>query len=211
MHAMEDDAGKYGFGTRPDMLPFVPMRGRLLEVGCASGGFAHTLRHAGFTDEMWGIEPDPEAAARAVDQFDEVITGFYPDHLPDGERFDTVVFNDVLEHLVDPWEALRTTEQVLAPGGVVVASIPNIRYWPVLKELAFRGKWTYTETGTLDRTHLRFFTRETIADMFADAGYTVDRLEPTNVLSTQHWRARYVNLLPVDLRALQYAVVARLA
>ena len=78
----------------------------------------------------------------------------------------------------------------------------------MLRDLAFRGQWTYTETGTLDRTHLRFFTRETIEAMFAEAGYRVDALEPTNVLRTKGLRLRYVNRLPVDVRALQYAVVA---
>ena len=200
-------ANPYGFGTRPDMVPFVPPSGRLFEVGCASGGFAFSLREAGFTGELWGLEPEAEAAQEARAHFDHVIQGFFQVDAPD-ERFDTVVFNDVLEHLVDPWEALRATRDLLASGGRVVASIPNIRYWPVLKDLALKGRWTYTETGSLDRTHLRFFTRETIAGMFAECGYRVDTLVGTNLLAPKHWRARYVNWLPEGMRALQYAVVA---
>lgn len=201
----------YGFGTRPDMVPFVPPRGRLLDVGCASGGFAWALRQAGFAGELWGLEPTKAAAVEAQDQFDHVIHGLFPEDGPSGERFDTIVFNDVLEHLVDPWEALRATPQFLAPGGVVVASIPNIRYWPVLKELVLRGQWTYTDSGTLDRTHLRFFTRATVAELFESSGFRVEQVAPTNVLRAKRWRARYVNRLPVDMRALQYAVVARVA
>ena len=138
-------ANPYGFDTRPDMVPFVPLSGRLLEIGCSSGGFAYSLRQAGYDGEMWGLEPEPEAADEARSQFDHVITGFFPADIPSGELFDTVVFNDVLEHLVDPWEALRATRGVLTPDGKVVASIPNIRYWPVLRDLAFRGRWTYTQ------------------------------------------------------------------
>jgi 2-polyprenyl-3-methyl-5-hydroxy-6-metoxy-1,4-benzoquinol methylase len=200
-------ANPYGFGTRPDMVKFVPPSGRLLEVGCSSGGFAYSLRAAGYAGEMWGLEPEPEAAAEAEEQFDQVICGYFPADAP-AERFDTVVFNDVLEHLLDPWMALRATIPLLDPGGRVVASIPNIRYWPVSRDLLLRGHWTYTETGTLDRTHLRFFTRETIASLFAEAGYRVEQIAPTNLIESGGIRSRYVNWLPKDVRALQYAVVA---
>jgi hypothetical protein len=62
---------------------------------------------------------------------------------------------------------------LLAPEGRVVASIPNVQNWAVLKDLIF-GRWNYTEEGLMDRTHLRFFTLDGILEMFAQAGLGVE-------------------------------------
>ncbi len=86
-------------------------------------------------------------------------------------RLTAVVFADVLEHLVDPWAALRTVIPILAPGGSVVASIPNVRQIRILAKLGL-GRLDYKEgPGTLQRDHVRFFTRRTINGMFGEAGY----------------------------------------
>ena len=211
---MQHETFPYGFERRSEIAALVPPAKRLLDVGCSSGGFGYELRASGVdVAETWGIEPDPGAAAAAADHFDHVVTGLYPDALPAGERFDVVAFNDVLEHLEDPWTALTyTRDEVLEPGGYVVASIPNVRYLPVLADLALRGRWTYTDTGTLDRTHLRFFTRETIEDMFARAGFQVEAVQGvTDYVALGGRRRLPLRLLPADMRWMQYAVVARAA
>ena len=64
--------------------------------------------------------------------------------------FDAILFADVLEHFVDPWRVLRQAATLLAPDGVIVASIPNVQYIGVISGL-LRGRWEYRERGILDR------------------------------------------------------------
>ena len=183
-------AATYPFSGREEMLPFVPAGARtVLDVGCGPGGFGAALRRADPTRTLWAVEAAPAAAAEARPHYDRVIAGTYPDALAaTGQRFDCVVFNDVLEHLVDPWATLRATLPHLAPGGTVVASIPNVRNIRVVVDLVLRGRWTYTELGVLDRTHLRFFTARTIRELFADSGFAVERLEGINVTGSGRFR-----------------------
>ena len=197
----------YTFDTRPEVVAVLPPSGHLLDVGSSTGGFAAGIRQAGLAvDEIWGIEPNEAAAALSREHLDHVVTGLFPDDIPAGKTFDTIVFNDVLEHMEDPWGALRATRDLLRPGGTVVASIPNIRYWPVIVDLVRRGQWTYTETGTLDRTHLRFFTRSSAIKMLADTGYRVTRVEPGYQLQVRNPILKRV--IPADMKTLQYILVA---
>lgn len=127
-----------------------------------------------------------------------------------GSAFDCIVFNDVLEHLIDPWETLVEARELLAPGGSVVASIPNVRYAPVLWDLVARGQWPYRGDGVLDQTHLRFFTLRSIETMFRSTGYRVRRIEGIHVLRSMKihlLRALTFNAL-ADLAYRQIAVVA---
>jgi 2-polyprenyl-3-methyl-5-hydroxy-6-metoxy-1,4-benzoquinol methylase len=112
--------------ARPEMLPFVPADcHRMLDVGCGTGTFGQMLKQTREI-EIWGLEPVKSAAVKASTRLDYVINGtFDPEtDLPVG-TFDCVVFNDVLEHMVAPEEALRYTKVLLSPGGTIVASIPN--------------------------------------------------------------------------------------
>lgn len=164
------------------MLSYVPESAlRVLDVGCATGRFGVELvtSHPGL--EVWGI--DPVAHPQGFpDPYRTRITGTFPDDLPlSAGLFDCVVFNDVLEHLVDPWSVLAQTRAHLEPGGVVVASIPNVRSVRVLRPLVLGGRWEYQDYGILDRTHLRFFTRASIVEMVERAGYAVTRVEPIRI------------------------------
>jgi 2-polyprenyl-3-methyl-5-hydroxy-6-metoxy-1,4-benzoquinol methylase len=113
----------------------------------------------------------------------------------------------VLEHLADPWDALRNLASHLAPEGWIVASIPNVRYWKVVSDLVVRGEFRYVDAGILDRTHLRFFTRGGIQELFTDSGYTVEHLEPHAIDRPLIRRALMAML--GDLAHVQYLVAAR--
>jgi 2-polyprenyl-3-methyl-5-hydroxy-6-metoxy-1,4-benzoquinol methylase len=206
----------YGDVDRPEMLSFVPEEARLiLDVGCNRGGFGRLLKLDRPNVEVWGIEPIDDAAKVAATRLDRVITGFYPDDVEDSAVFDCIVFNDVLEHLIDPWSALASAAKHLSAKGSVVASIPNVRDLRVTWPLFVSGKWTYTDEGLLDRTHLRFFTRLSIRDMFERSGYLIERLVPINrALSAKlpHWDKAMGKILGHwldDLRTPQYAVLAK--
>jgi 2-polyprenyl-3-methyl-5-hydroxy-6-metoxy-1,4-benzoquinol methylase len=163
--------------TRSEMLEFVPSNcRRALDVGCSSGGFAASLKNSRGI-EVWGIEPFDSAAIQARPRLDNVIQDTFPPRVALPEAyFDCVIFNDVLEHLVDPESAIRYTRRVLTDDGVIVASIPNIRHFPTMWNLLVHGEWNYGESGTLDRTHLRFFTRSSIVTLFESQGYRVEKI-----------------------------------
>jgi hypothetical protein len=153
--------------------------------------------------------PHPGGAAP---MFDRRLTGRFPDDLPEGSTFECVVFNDVLEHLVDPWQALTFTRTLLTGPRAVVASVPNARNAAeVLEPLVLRGRWDYGDYGVLDRTHLRFFTRSSITEMFERSGFVVETIVPIRVPTTG--RRAQLNRLTggrlTDFLAQRFAVVGR--
>lgn len=204
----------YTFNERPAMLECVPPGSSVLEVGCGRGGFGMGLRRHRGVSRAVGIEPDPSAAEEARAHFDEVLCGLYPDVLEGRtETFDCIVFNDVLEHLVDPWEALRRAKNFLAPSGIVVASIPNARVLDVSVGL-LRGDWRYRDQGVLDRTHLRFFTRSSILRMLDESGYDLEAIRPINPLPRYRRAAPYLargglRTTLADFVHIQFAVTAK--
>ena len=125
---------------------------------------------------------DPRAAALAESRLDQVLCGDVFSVLSqlEGQRFDAVVMNDVLEHLADPQELLRALPALLSEGGCLVASIPNVRYFFNVMDLAWHGRWEYTDEGILDRTHLRFFTRSSICLLLEECGFRVETLRGIN-------------------------------
>src|SRR5262249_27679766 len=156
--------------ARPEVAALVPPScHRVLELGCGSGRLGDLLTQRGH--EVTGVELVPEVAAVARRRLARVeVMDLEGDDWPfEPASFDAVVAADVLEHLVDPWRVLRRAVALLRPGGVVVASLPNVQNIDVLWRLV-RGRWDYRERGILDRGHLRFFTLRSIRQLFEQAG-----------------------------------------
>jgi 2-polyprenyl-3-methyl-5-hydroxy-6-metoxy-1,4-benzoquinol methylase len=130
-------------------------------VGCGAGNFSLRIRDK-LGGETWDIECQPDAAELGAQKLHRFLVGGLEDALPDLplNYFDCIIFNDVLEHLVDPNAVLIQVQGLLTKTGVVVASIPNIRHWPEFVEYTLRGNWNYVNAGVLDRSHLRFFTKK---------------------------------------------------
>jgi SAM-dependent methyltransferase len=147
----------------------------VLEFGCATGYMSEVLSGR-LGCSVTGIEFCPEAAEVARQPCARVIVGD-AEHLDLAQalgetRFDAILFADVLEHLREPGLLLRRVRPFLGVGGAVIASIPNIAHGSVRLAL-LNGEFRYRDTGLLDGTHLRFFTRETIEELFEEAGYAV--------------------------------------
>jgi 2-polyprenyl-3-methyl-5-hydroxy-6-metoxy-1,4-benzoquinol methylase/uncharacterized coiled-coil protein SlyX len=154
----------------------------VLEVGTSTGYVSKVLVANGC--RVVGIELDP-AAARGAEEFcDRVVVGDVESLDLEGElgdeTFDVVLLGDVLEHLKDPRKALERVRPFLKPGGYVVASIPNVAHGSVRLAL-MQGRFRYRSLGLLDDTHLRFFTRESVEELFDEAGFSVSELERTRV------------------------------
>jgi SAM-dependent methyltransferase len=173
--------GAYYQELRHPMLSLV--RGnpkRILEIGCASGQTMEYMRDQG-ADFVVGIEYSPDAAAMAKARgIGNVIVGDIERMDVDLEpsSFDLLIAGHVLEHLADPWTALKRLRRFLRPGGQLVGGLPNIRCQSVLLPLLLRGKWEYQPSGIMDWTHLRFFSRQTIQDLLEKTGFIVECIVP---------------------------------
>jgi methionine biosynthesis protein MetW len=150
-------------------LRLLPEGGAALDLGCASGGLLALLRpRAG---HLAGLELSATAARAAAAVGDQVVQGALEDaELPfAADGFDLVVLADVLEHLADPAAALRRAVGWCRPGGAILVSVPNVAHWSARLALA-RGRWPQEDSGTFDSSHLRWFTRASLADLLASAG-----------------------------------------
>ncbi|HEX2117001.1 MAG TPA: class I SAM-dependent methyltransferase, partial [Alphaproteobacteria bacterium] len=144
--------------ARREIGPLLPEKmDHVLEVGCGAGGTLSWLKASRSVSYAAGVELMPSAAERARAVCDEIVVG-------DVERvtlpfapgsFDLILALDVLEHLVDPWSAVRRLHGLLRPGGYLIASVPNVAHYSVSLPL-LRGRWNYVRSGILDGTHLRF-------------------------------------------------------
>jgi 2-polyprenyl-3-methyl-5-hydroxy-6-metoxy-1,4-benzoquinol methylase len=215
---MEEKQSLYYRNERPEMLPFIPETASvLLEVGCGSGAFAANLKkvrkEAGTPVDVWGVEMDADAAEQAARSLDKVLQGDVAAVLPElpAGHFDAVILNDVIEHVLDPESLLTSLRPLLKPGGHLVASLPNVRYFFNVVDLAVHGRWDYTDEGILDRTHLRFFTRSSMIRLLEGCGYEVTGTVGIN--PTGSAKFRLANLLTLgrwsDMQYLQFACLAR--
>jgi len=144
----------------------------VLDVGC---GFATTSQHIEKRgNRVTGIESSAEAVAVARMRVSEVIQADLQNHPLAGRRFDVIIFADVLEHLPWPIGVLRSYLDLLKDDGSVIVSLPNVGIWSVRLNLLL-GRFRYEETGVLDRTHLRFFTRRTAREMIESTGLKIVR------------------------------------
>ena len=171
------------------MLSLIGENKRVVDFGCASGYFAQLLTKRGCI--VTGVELNPEAAKIAETACKEVVVAdldfvSVKDILPT-EEFDVAIFGDVLEHLRNPWKVLQETKQILKKNGYVVASIPNIAHGAIRLAL-LQGKFEYMDLGILDNTHLRFFTKKTVQELFDKSGYIVNAIDRTtlNIFSDSH-------------------------
>lgn len=148
---------------------------RFLDLGCSSGALGAALKEKFPGASVVGIEAGRAAAAEAEKRIDRVIHARMEDvdfgAAELAGRFDAVIAADILEHLVNPWQALLRVKAALAPGAQLLASIPNARNLLLVAELVIDGRWTYRDRGLLDVTHLRFFTLAEIQRMLEETGY----------------------------------------
>jgi Methyltransferase domain len=161
----------------PDLLSLLPEDAkRLIEVGCSSGALAREYKRINSGCVYSGVEIDADYAKLAERHCDIVIN---QDIETADESFfqsrsaeDCWIFGDTLEHLKDPWLILSRIRNVMPADGCIVACIPNAQHWSIQAQLSC-GDFRYQDSGLLDRTHLRWFTRKTIIEMFASAGFKI--------------------------------------
>lgn len=206
-------SNNYYSNNRIEMKKFIPQDAKkILDIGCGEGIFCNSLKK--IDTELWGVEMNEKIGSIAKEKLDKVFVGdisLVLDDLP-SNYFDCIVFNDVLEHMINPYSVLKRIKNKLSSNGVVVCSIPNVRHVRVLRDLLFGKQWKYQESGILDKTHLRFFTKKSIKDMFNDADYQI--LEIRGINGTKWWKFFWINIFTFgffsDSRFIQFACVAKL-
>ena len=174
MHPVEITNKDYFRRERREVEALIPEGvKRVLDVGCGEGVLGRRLLEKGI-EEVVGIEINPEVCEKARHNISHVICGDIEKiELPfDKGYFDCCIIADVLEHLKDPLNNLNKLKQYLSDSAIVVASIPNVRYYGVINMLV-EGYWKYEDYGILDKTHLRFFTKKEIEKLFVDAGFEI--------------------------------------
>jgi SAM-dependent methyltransferase len=167
--------------ARPELLPFLPKTARrLLDVGCGSGGFSAAWKRDRPERYVAAVEKDRAAAARAAPRLDRVLCGDASEAIArlaaEQDRFDTILFADVLEHLENPRSALRAARGVSAPGARLIASVPNARHLSIVRDL-LHGRFDPAAAGLLDAGHRRWFDAVSLRGLLEETGWTVRRLE----------------------------------
>ncbi len=167
----------YSAGIRYDLLKYMDISRpdiSVLEIGCALGGNLMCIKWNNPSASLFGFELNPSSVAIAKNFGNvKVANAENMDYEEFRGKFDYVMAGDLIEHLRDPWSFVKKMKEVLKPGGKFLASIPNVAHISNVYGL-LHGFWNYTDEGLLDRTHLRFFTRNTIFEMFQDAGFRIE-------------------------------------
>lgn len=191
---------EYFGNVRKEILEMLPDRtNRVFEVGCGAGDTLAFLKKEGICKWAGGIELHSDAAKLAGNKVDLILCGDIESvEIPFPENsIDVILCLDVLEHLIDPWSALTRLQSLLKRGGVLICSVPNVRYFKVTFPLLLLGQWQYSEEGVLDRTHLRFFTKDSAVKLVESSGLQIDKITP---LGLQKWnKPSILNLLTLNI------------
>ena len=164
-------------GYNNDLLALIPSDASLVvEAGSSSGALAKAYKALNPRCKYVGIEVDSDYVELSQRYCDTVLSVDLNQSgdtvLSELNDVDCWVFGDVLEHLIDPWELLQRVRPSLSESGCVTACIPNMQHWSIQLKLNSGALW-YEDAGLLDKTNLRWFTRQTIIELFTSSGYRI--------------------------------------
>jgi O-antigen biosynthesis protein len=172
---------------RPELLRLMPdgVR-RVVDVGCGAGALGASIKAQFPQVEVRGIEIVPEQAERARGVLDDAAAQSADAPMPAPWPVpDCLIFADVLEHLMDPWATLSAWRKRISDGGWLMASLPNVGHASIIFDL-LRAQWPYSEEGLLDRTHLRFFTRDSATALIEQSGFRIQLMRRSMLVPDLH-------------------------
>lgn len=206
---------KYSYGTHSQIVKYVKKNNLILDVGCAQGYLdQYFVQELNCT--VYGIEYDAKAAKVAKKFCADVLVGDAEQYLTSInklpfpiQKFDVILLADVLEHLKEPEKVLQALKKYLKPEGIFIISLPNIAHFTIRLQLLFGG-FNYVSAGILDNTHLKFFTRYTMNQMFERCNLTIESQRAVGNLSCLLGKlGMYINQLIPGLQAVQFLTVAK--
>ncbi len=164
--------GDYSLHTfKKEIFRRVPRNSKVLEVGCNFGLLGKALKDKKECT-VYGIEIYEPALKKAKENLDLAKKVDLEDYsLPFKEKFDVIIFEDVLEHIRYPEVTLKLYRDMLTPKGKIIISLPNVANIKIRFKLLF-GKWDYEDEGILDKSHFKFYTRKTSLLLLRNAGYS---------------------------------------
>ncbi len=147
----------------------------LLDVGSAHGWFLQKVQE---DFDAQGIEPDQAMADFAIKKGLNVRKGFFPTVLDRHEKFDFIVFNDVLEHIPDVKKIIQSCSAHLKEDGVLVINAPDRRgvFYKVskfLKKLGMPGSFDRMWQVGLPSPHLYYFDKNSMSEISTQAGFKI--------------------------------------
>ena len=201
----------YYLAERPEFVSFLKDSGRYqqaIDIGCAGGRLGMDLLRTGIVDACDGIEPHAPAAEEARSHLRQVWTGSLEENLLriDWQKYDLLTMADVLEHLTDPWTALRELHKRTADTCTLALSVPNVRHYQVVFPLLFKGQFRYGDHGIMDRTHLHFFSRSSLEETLSECGWRVQHAG--SHMKSRYRRAYVPTRLLEPFVAVQHLVIA---
>lgn len=211
---MPQELADYYAADRRELVAFARTHGPFgaaLDIGCASGVFGESLVRAGVVQTCDGIEPFADAAHVAQTRLRQAWHGTLEsvaDAVP-WRDYDLISMADVLEHLADPWTALRQLRERTMPSCRLLLSVPNVRHYKVSLPLLFRGEFRYADQGIMDRTHLHFFTRASLIETLDECGWRMRAIDSN--MKKRYRKAFMPTRWLEPLVAVQYFVLAEQA
>lgn len=224
MHPHHTAATLQSYTThRPDIAVQVPSNAMcILDAGCSNGSLGAMLRGLVPGRRVEGIEYDASFCQEAATKLDRVIQADmnlfdWSQHYAEN-YFDCMIFADVLEHLVQPWQTLQEAVKYLKSGGCVIVSVPNIRHISALNSIFVKGTFPRIGRGIFDHTHLRWFTRQDAIALLESSGLTnievsgnlrLNDLPDTPLNRKIRKYSRYIERLPLTRDFLSYQFILK--
>lgn len=208
----------YFSNVREDLITLIPKSIKncnVLEIGCGNGATLRKLKEMDIAIKTTGIELYPQMINYydVLDQFfsEDIEKITFPSSMDN--FFDIILLGDILEHLVDPWSTLKKISALLTPNGLLLVSLPNIRYYSIIKSILWNGDFKYEEAGILDKTHLRFFCKKNIIELLESADFKIDIISSSfdkeTMKSKKYWLNKITFEIFHDFFVYQFLVVAR--
>ena len=166
------------FGVHRKVVDWVEPGTLILEVGTATGYMSQEFYNKGCV--VWGVEIDRRAAKKAAKFCNRIFVGDIEEKTLlrklRANQFDIIILADVIEHLKDPQTTIKNLTPHLKKNGNIIISVPNIAFLTQRFLLLF-GNFDYLNTGIMDQTHLRFFTKKTILELVSMSGLNVEKFD----------------------------------
>lgn len=206
-------------GLRHDLIKFIEGKNlNILDVGCATGINGDYLLSQGIADKVIGIEFDKEMAEIANKVNTKVFCGdlnelsFRTNILQEDLEYDVIIFGDILEHLIDPWNVLKELKDKLAKNGKIIISLPNIQHIELFIQIYLKGSWPRNKRGIFDHTHLRWFTKKDAISMINECELKLLCYEPTfrsrdAIGSKFSWKYKIIKFLNPKWSTFQHKLV----
>lgn len=184
----------------------------LLDVGCAHGRFLETSRN---DFDVLGLEPDKNVFDETSSRGLPIRMGYFPDALDASEKFDVIIFNDVIEHIPDIKQVISSCYQHLNKDGLLVLNLPSTDgvFYKLSKLLLKIGRPSSFERlwqNGLPSPHLHYFNSRNLIDLLNSNGFEVKKKEnlATIGLAGLYTRISYTGDLNFLTRIGLYTVIA---